>query len=357
MPERPASERTEAATPERLKKAREEGQIPESRELPSAIMIGVLLLSLGLLGEGMFRWLVREVRWGVAIRPVGSSDASVVPRILQDKAAGALRATVPFLVLAAAGSVFASLLTSGWNVSPKAAGVRLDRISPVTGLKNLFSARSLVRLGISLLKLAVILGIVWFYLSDKLAACCALRWTTAAGTVAGIGRLVVGLMGRIVVAIFVIAAIDVLYQRRKYRKELRMTKQEVKEERKQHEISPELRGRMRNVQVELVRKRMLQEVPNADVVITNPTHVAVALRYEPGTMGAPKMVAKGAELLCEKIKEIARAHGVPIVQRPELARAIYAAVEVGRPIPEVLFVAVAEVLAMIYRLRRRRLGV
>jgi len=357
MPEKPASERTEEATPERLKKAREEGQVPQSRELPSAIMIGVLLLSLGLFGGGMFRWLAAEVRWGVTIRPLGLAGQCALPAALGLKAASALWATAPFLAVAAAASLFGSLLTSGWAFAPKAAQVRFDRISPVTGLKTLFSARSLVRLLISLLKLSVILGIVYFYLSDKLAACCALRWTTAGGTAVGISRLVVGLMGRIALAIFAIAGIDVLYQRRKYRKELRMTRQEVKEERKQHEISPELRGRIRGIQIEMVRKRMLQEVPTADVVITNPTHVAVALRYDAESMEAPQMVAKGADLLCEKIKEIARAHGVPIVYRPELARAIYAAVEVGQSIPEVLFVAVAEVLAMIYRLRRRRLGV
>ena len=135
-----------------------------------------------------------------------------------------------------------------------------------------------------------------------------------------------------------------------------MTKQEVKEERKQHEVSPELKGRIRAVQIEMVRKRMLQDVPTADVIITNPTHVAVALRYDAASMGAPEMVAKGADVLCEKIKEIARAHGVPIIHRPELARAIYSAADVGQPIPEALFVAVAEVLALIYRLRRRRLG-
>jgi flagellar biosynthetic protein FlhB len=357
MAEKPASERTEEATPERLKKAREEGQVPQSRELPSAVMIGLLLLSLAVFGGGLFRWLAAEVRWGVTMRPTGLTGQCALPPALGLKAASALWATAPFLAVAAAGSVFASLLTSGWAFAPKAAQVRFDRISPVTGLKALFSARSLVRLLISLLKLGVILAIVWFYLSDKLAACCALRWTTASGTAAGIARLVVGLLGRIVLAVLLIAGVDVLYQRRKYKKELRMTKQEVKEERKQHEISPELRGRIRAVQIEMVRKRMLQEVPNADVVITNPTHVAVALRYDAESMEAPEMVAKGAELLCEKIKEIARAHGVPIVHRPELARAIYATVEIGQPIPEVLFVAVAEVLAMIYRLRRRRLGV
>jgi len=356
MPEKPASERTEEATPERLNKAREDGQIPQSRELPSAILIGALLVSLVMLGSGTFRWLVQEVRNGVAVRPVGPAGAQAIPGILAQRAASALSATAPFLLIAAGASVLASLLSSGWSFAPKAVRLRFDRISPVHGLKTLFSARSLVRLLVSIAKLGAILLIVYFYLRDRVAACCALRWTTAEGMVVGIAELVAGLLVRIVAAIFVIAGIDMLYQRLKYKKDLRMTKQEVKEERKQHEVSPELKGRIRAVQIEMVRKRMLQDVPTADVIVANPTHVAVALRYDVAMMGAPQVVAKGADVLCEKIKEIARAHGVPIVHRPELARAIYGAVDVGQPIPEALFVAVAEVLAMIYRLRRRRLG-
>ena len=135
-----------------------------------------------------------------------------------------------------------------------------------------------------------------------------------------------------------------------------MTRQEVKEERRQHELSPEVRMRIRSVRFAMMRRRMLRDVAKADVVLANPTHVAVALRYRAADMAAPLVVAKGAELLCEKIKEIAREHNVPVVERPELARTIYAAVEVGGTIPETLFVAVAEVLAMVYRLRKQRRG-
>jgi flagellar biosynthetic protein FlhB len=357
MADQPASERTEEATPERLRKAREEGRIPQSQEVPSAIAIGVLLLALGLLGGWMCDWCAEQVQAGVTVRPVGDRGPRVLVTVLRQRAIGALTLVVPFLIAAAASSVFSSLVSSGWTLSPKGAQLRFDRISPVQGLKNLFSARSVVKLLITLLKLGVILGIVWLYLRDKLPVCYALRWTTAAGMLAGIGRLVFGLLARIAVAVLVIAGIDLFYQRRKYRKDLRMTRQEMKEERKQYEVSPETKGRIRGAQIEMVRKRMLQEVPEADVVLVNPTHFAVALRYDHETMDAPQLVAKGADLLAEKIKEIARIHGVPIIHRPELARTIYAAVDVGEPIPEALFVAVAEVLAMIYRLRKRRNGV
>lgn len=354
MPDQPASERTEEATPERLRKARQEGQVPQTQELPSALMIGMLLLMLGLFGGHLHGWLVAQVRDGVSMRPAGAMGAEGLVGIFRDRAARLLVTVSPFLAAAAAVSIFASLLGSGWAYSPKAAQLRLDRLSPVKGLKSLFSARSAVHLLISVLKMTALVVIVYGYLKDKWPVCFSLRWATAEGAVVVTARLVVGLLGRIAIAILVIGGIDLLYQRWRYRHDLRMTKQEVKEERRQHELSPEVRGRIRAIQIEMVRKRMLQEVPQADVVLTNPTHVAVALRYEQTTMDAPVVLAKGADLLAERIRQIARAHGVPVLYRPELARTIFRTVELGKPIPEALFVAVAEILAMIYRLRRRR---
>jgi flagellar biosynthetic protein FlhB len=156
------------------------------------------------------------------------------------------------------------------------------------------------------------------------------------------------------VALLIIAVIDVFFQKWKYTQDLKMTKQEVKQERKDIDGSPEVKSRVRRIQIEMARQRMLQEVPKASVVLVNPTHVAVALRYEAKTMEAPVMVAKGADHLAEKIREIARAYGVPIVRRPELARTIYSTVKPGDAIPQTLYAAVAEVLAMIYRLRHRK---
>ncbi len=354
MAEKPAAERTEEPTPDRLKKAREEGQIPQSQEVPSAMMIGALLLGLSLLGGRLCQGFADEVRSALTLGPGTLTGGMTLGGVLHAKGAAALGLAAPFLALAAGVSVFSSLLASGWAFSPKAVRFRLDRVNPVSGLAKLFSTRSLMKLVLSLLKLAVISLLVWSYARDKLGHFLALRWATPAGTVLGISRLVFGLMVRVAIGIVVIAAIDLIWQRRKYKKDLKMTRQEVKEERKQHELSPELRGRIRSVQMEMVRKRMLQDVPAADVVLTNPTHVAVALKYDSDTMAAPNLVAKGGDLLAQRIKEIAREHGVPVVEKPELARAVFAACEVGQPIPEVLFVAVAEVLAMIYRLRRKR---
>jgi flagellar biosynthetic protein FlhB len=152
----------------------------------------------------------------------------------------------------------------------------------------------------------------------------------------------------------VLAAADVLYQKWKYIEELKMTRQEIKQEHRDTEGAPEVKIKIRKIQIQMTMKRMLQEVPKAKVILVNPTHVAVALKYDPPEMDAPIVLAKGADHLAEKIMEIARAHGVPILRRPELARTIYSTVEIGEPIPQNLYIAVAEVLAMLHRLRHRR---
>ena len=159
---------------------------------------------------------------------------------------------------------------------------------------------------------------------------------------------------RICVVLMIIAAAEVFFQKWKYNEDMKMTKEEVKQERKDTDGSPELKGRIRRVQVEMSQNRMLQEIPKADVVIVNPTHVAVVLKYDPAAMNAPVMVAKGADHIAGKIREIARAYGVPIVRKPELARTIFSTVKEGHPVPGALYTAVAEVLAMVYRLRRNR---
>jgi flagellar biosynthetic protein FlhB len=196
--------------------------------------------------------------------------------------------------------------------------------------------------------------IVWFYLRSRLDMLASLRWAWSAQIIAATARIILGLVIRIGIALLVIGMADAFYQKWKYIQELKMTRQEVKRERRDVEGSPEVKTRIRRLQFEMTKKRMLQEVPRASVVLVNPTHVAVALRYDAETMEAPVLVAKGADLMAEKIREIARAYGVPIIRRPELARTIYSTVKLNGLIPQSLYVAVAEVLAMIHRLRHKK---
>ena len=251
-------------------------------------------------------------------------------------------------------SVLTGAAVSGLNFAPEAINFKWSMINPVSGLQKLFNARSLVRLITSIAKLLFVSIVVWFYLQSKLDAFVTLRWAATMQMVTAIAKIIFGLCVRISIALLVIAIADVFYQKYKYIKDLKMTRQEVKQERKDTEGSPEVKTRIRKIQLEASLKRLLQEVPKANVILVNPTHVAVALLYDAKTMEAPVVVAKGADYLAEKINAIARAYGIPIVRRPQLARTIYSTVETGRAIPETLYVAVAEVLALIYRLRQKR---
>ncbi len=354
MAEKGASAKTEKATPERLKKARAKGQVPQSQEVPSALMIGSLLILLALMSGQLYQWFATRLSGGLSLHVSGSIDNEAFAELLHSSGAACLTVLAPFLFVAAGMSVMGSMAAGGWAFAPKAIKVDMSRISPIKGLKNLFTVKSVVKLLVSLAKLAVILVIAWQYIAGRMDSLLGLQWATPAGTLCAVAGFILGLAGRVVVALMAIACADLLYQRWNYKRELRMSRQEVKEERKQHEVAPEVKGRIRAVQMALARKRMLQDVPTADVVITNPVHFAVALRYDAGTMAAPQVVAKGADFLCRKIKEIAAEHNVPVIEKPELARTLYAAVEVGQVIPETLFITVAEVLAMIYRMRKNK---
>lgn len=355
MAESSAAERSEQPTPDRLRKAREEGQVPQSHEAGTAIVMLAILGILAWLGGDLCRWCVLQMQdaFSRAASPGRNAPLDV---LLRQKGIDCLLVMAPFLAVVLVGSIGGSLLASGWTFAPKAVRLNFGRLSPIHGLQEMFSLRSTVQILTFLAKLIVLSVLVWTYLHGRLGECLALRWACPAEIVPRIALLGLGVLARITIGLAAIAAVELVYQRYSYKRRLRMTKQEVKEERRQHELSPEMRGRIRSVRMAMARRRMMRDVPKADVVLTNPTHVAVALRYNPADMDAPQVVAKGADLLSEKIKEIARRHNVPVVERPELARTLYAAVEIGQVIPETLFVAVAEVLAMVLRLRKKRMG-
>jgi flagellar biosynthetic protein FlhB len=212
----------------------------------------------------------------------------------------------------------------------------------------------MVKLLVSILKFVIVSIIVWVYLKDQVNTLMNLRWAWSGQFIAATAGIVFGLCIRVCIALLVLAIADTFYQKWKYIEDLKMTRQEVKQEHKDIEGSPEVKSRIRRIQIQMTMKRMLHEVPKARVVLVNPTHIAVALKYEPPAMEAPVVVAKGAEHIAEKIMEIARSYGVPVIRRPELARTIYATVKIDEPIPQNLYVAVAEVLAMLHRLCQRR---
>lgn len=354
MAEKPASEKTEQPTYRRLQKARKEGQVAHSEELPAVVSVLVLVMVLTLFSPTMLQWFVVQMKQGMSCQIGVFSNSETFISFFNTIILNTTFIMFPILAALLAGSIISCVVVSGLNFSSKALNPKFDQINPVKGFQNLFNTKTLVKLGISIAKLIVVSMIVWRYLQGRIEELAIIRWAWSAQIIVAIAKIILGMLLRICVGLVIIAAVDVLYQKWKYIKDLMMTKQEVKQDRKDTDGSPEVKFRIRRIQVEMAKKRMLQEIPKANVVLVNPTHVAVALRYDPKTMDAPVMVAKGADHMAEKIREIARAYGVPIVRKPELARAIYSTVKKpGDPIPQMLYAAVAEVLAMIYRLRRR----
>jgi flagellar biosynthetic protein FlhB len=263
--------------------------------------------------------------------------------------------TAPFLAALTICGVITSLMISGWNFRPAALAPKLEELLPGKGIKNFLSPETLVKMVSSVIKLFFIGVLVFFYLRKQIPALTGLQWAETDQILSIIGGLIFGAVIRICLGLLLIAAVDLIYQRWKYFDRLKMSTEEIKQENRDSDVPPELKSKIRQKQFELGMRRMLKKVPKASVVLVNPTHVAVALEYKPGQV-APVVVAKGADHLCEKIKEIARAYGVPIIRRPELAREIYASVKLDHPIPDKLYTAVAEVLAVLYRLKHSLAG-
>jgi len=268
----------------------------------------------------------------------------------------ALRIFAPLFAAGFAAALLSPLLLGGWNFSSQALMPQLERLNPITGVGRMFSLNSLLELGKSLLKFLLLTAIAW--------AC----WLTYRSEVLGLGAeplnsgiahggvLILNAFAWLAGGLLLIAAVDVPYQLWQYNKNLRMTRQEIREEMKESEGRPEVKAKIRRVQQEMARRRMMDQVPKADVVITNPTHYAVALVYTAGKMRAPRVVAKGADVLALAIRELARQHSIPLVEAPPLARALYRSTELEMEIPAQLYAAVAQVLTYIYQLRSWRGG-
>ncbi|KPK45158.1 MAG: hypothetical protein AMJ65_00690 [Phycisphaerae bacterium SG8_4] len=354
MPEKPAAERTEQPTHRKLQRARQKGHLPQSQELMAIVSLVILLAAVALSAPSLLRWFIAQVEHGFSCENAVFANTSTFLDFVGKKTAEAILVICPILGALFVGAIIAGIAVSGVSFSPEALSLKFNQLNPVEGMSKLVNARSVVKLLASILKLFFVSFIVWLYLKSRLDTLGALRWVGSAQMLAVVAKTILGLLIRVCLALLVIGLADAYYQKWKYTQELKMTRQEMKQERKETEGSPEIKGWIRRMQIQRSMKRMTEEVPKASVVLVNPTHVAVAIRYDARTMEAPVLVAKGADHMAEKIREIARAYGVPVIRRPELARTIYASVKPGNPIPERLYVAVAEVLAMIYRLRRKK---
>ncbi len=345
-------ERTEQPTPKRLREAREKGQVPRSRELNTTIMMLLAAFGLLALGPAMAERAVALWRRAFSLERATLFDPSRMAARLSDDFLSALVMIAPFLLLMVVASLLGPGALGGLQFNTRSLGVHWDKLNPLKGLKRVFGQQGLVELGKALAK-ALLLGAVavavFLHFEGQFLALAAepLPRAVAHGL-----RLLLWEFLALAASLLLVAALDVPYQLWSHRQRLRMTRQEVKDELKETDGNPEIKGRLRSLQREIAQRRMLEAVPEADVVVVNPTHFAVALRYREGEDRAPRVVARGADQIALKIREIARAHDVPVFSAPPLARALYFSTEVDQEIPTALYQAVARILGYLYQLRQ-----
>jgi flagellar biosynthetic protein FlhB len=351
-----SQDRTLPASARKLAKAREEGQVVRSRDLGHfaalAVALGLLVAAAPRAVESLRQLLAAGLRFDAAML---AEPQGMVER-LQALTAGMLWIVLPVGLLMAGVAVAASLLAGGWVWTFKPLMPQLDRINPVSGLPRLFSWRQLGDMLKSVLVALVVALIGMAYLFTQVDAFAALQALPLPAALAAAGREVLAGLALIVIALALFAAIDVPLQRWLHARRLRMSHQELKQEHKELEGNQEVKGKMKVRMREMANRRMLAAVPKADLVVMNPTHYAVALKYDEATMSAPRVVAKGADLMAMRIRDAAQAAQVPVLQAPPLARALYAHAEVDREVPMALYSAVAQVLAHVYRLRAALAG-
>ncbi len=347
-------EKTEAPTPRRVQEARDEGNIPRSQDLSAAVaLMGAMLLLLAFGNDifGAFRALLKTMLAGQWGDPTTAPED--VPQILAVAGEAAARVVMPIALALFALGIASNVMQFGFLVTLKPLTPNFNKLSPVKGLQNLFSKRALMRLVMALLKVFVVVAIAAIVIAMDMSRILSLVQLEPAPLLGAASSMVFDLGIKIAVVMLLLAIIDFVYQRWQHQEDLKMTKQEVKEEFKRMEGDPMVKQRRAKVARQLAMQRISAAVPTADVVVTNPTHFAVALKYD-DSMAAPKVVAKGADYLAMRIRQLAAAHEVPIVERPPLARSLYRHVEVGQEIPAKFYAAVAEILAYVYRLHSDR---
>ena len=353
----PGGEKTEPATPKKLEDARKEGQVAKSREI--AVGMGLLALFLllkiwvgRLAGQflNLFEYVYSRISDTVVFwngeMPVNDVRILAFQVILQ-----LLIIVSPIFLVGFLVAFVCDLVQVGWKPTGKPLMPKFNKLSPISGFKRLFSVNSLVELVKSIAKIVLICYVCYQYLKDQWSLLFLFYDKPFLEAIRDIGNLVTDLGIRVSAVYMVIAFADLIYQRTKFPKDMRMTKQEIKDEYKNSEGDPQIKSRIRQKMREVSQRRMMQDLPKADVVITNPTHYAVAIQYDPDIAQAPIVLAKGEDFLAAKIKEVARENKIEIVENKPLARMLYANVDVGQVVPPELYQAVAEVLAFVYHLQ------
>jgi flagellar biosynthetic protein FlhB len=352
MAEESDLEKTEPASERRLEKAREEGNVARSRELTTFVMLGTACAGLWFAGESLGTSMSGALHRGLQFDRASAFDPSHMLAQTGLMAMHTLTAIGPLFAMMIVAAVVAPLMLGGWLFSTKSVGPNFSKLNPLVGIGRMFSAQSLAELFKALAKSALIGSVAWWVVSRDIGALMDLMAQPAHYALPHAMVLVAKHCALIAATLFLVALIDVPFQLWSYYRKLRMSREDLRQEHKESEGDPHIKAAIRRQQQQMARRRMMSEVPKADIVLTNPTHFAVALKYTDSGMRAPRVVAKGTELVAARIREMALEHKVAILEAPPLARSLYKHTKLGDEIPAGLYTAVAEVLAWVYQLRR-----
>lgn len=345
------SEKSEEPTEKKLRQAREKGQVPRSRELSTLLMTLSAALFFYFFGEQMIYDFEQLMIKGLSLDRSVAFDTLKMFDVIASIIVASIMMILPFLLLMAVVAILSPMLLGGWSFSTQALSPKFSKLNPVSGIVRMFSLQALIELIKAFAKFSLVMSVAVYFLYMVFGEVVALGVEALRSALAHSGYLIVKAFIFVSLALLVVAAIDVPFQLWNHNRQLKMTKQEVKEEYKQQEGNPEVKGRIRQVQREMSQRRMMEKVPQADVVITNPTHFAVALKYDPDSMQEPIVLGIASDFMAAQMRTIAKEYDITIVEAPTLARALYYNAEIDRPIPYELFKAVASVLAYVYQLK------
>jgi flagellar biosynthetic protein FlhB len=351
MAEESDLEKTEPASPRRLEKAREEGNVARSRELVTFVLLATAVAGLWAMAGPLGSHFRATLGHGLRFERAAAFDSSFMLTQAGLLAMQALVAMAPLMGMLVLAALVAPLMLGGWLFSTQAIGPKFDKLDPIAGIKRLFSTQSLAELFKALAKSLLIGGVAWVVIMDGMDEVNALMAQSERAALPQMILLVARNCALIISALLLIALVDVPWQLWSYYRKLRMSREDLRQEHKESEGDPHIKAQIRRQQQQMARRRMMSEVPKADIVVTNPTHFAVALKYV-DSMRAPRVVAKGTDGVAERIREIAKENKVAILEAPPLTRSLYKYTRLGDEIPAGLYTAVAEVLAWVYQLKR-----
>jgi len=347
-------ERTEEATPKRRSESKDKGQVAKSRDLSSVAILGAAIIYFYFNASDMLKKIMTMLSKNLHRASATNLSPDDVTALCAELTIQFFYILYPLMLTVVIAAIFSNILQTGFIISAEAIAPKISKLDPIKGLKNLLGTRSIVEFIKNILKVTIVSLVAFLSVKSNLHQVVPLMNQDLWQIFNFIGRNSYIIIANVCLLLIIIAILDFAYQKWEHEKSIKMSKQEVKEENKQSEGDPLVKGRIRRLQREAARKRMMASVPKADVIITNPTHIAIAVRYDSDKMMAPVVLAKGADFIAEKIKEVARAHNIPLVENKLVAQLLYKLVDIDGVIPENLYRAVAEILAYVYGMKKKQ---